>query len=92
MSPNTKTNKKPKKKKAKSIPSMAECVTIATEQFLDDMGQTSPDNLHQVIMSEAERALIATVLEHTDNNQSKAAEILGITRATLRNRLSRYKI
>lgn len=92
MSPKKPANKKADKKKAKKLPSVAECVAIATDQFLADMGHTTPDNLHKVIMSEAERALIATVLEHTDNNQSKAAEILGITRATLRNRLTRYKI
>lgn len=93
MSPKKPAKKKAeKKKKAKQLPSVAECVSIATEQFLDDMGHTSPDNLHKVIMSEAERALIATVLEHTDSNQSKAAEILGITRATLRSRMTRYKI
>ena len=92
MSPKKSAQKKGQKKKANKLPSMAECVVMATEQFLDDMGNTSPDNLHKVIMSEAERALIVTVLEHTDNNQSKAAEILGITRATLRSRMTRYKI
>jgi len=65
---------------------------MTTQQFLADMGSTPPDNLHKVILSEAERALITTVLSHTEQNQSKAAEILGITRATLRNRMARYKL
>ena len=65
---------------------------MATQQFLDDMGTTPPDNLHKIILSEAERSLIATVLSHTEDNQSKAAEILGITRSTLRNRMARYKL
>lgn len=92
MSPKTPAKKKAKKNKTKHWPSMAECVANATAQFLDDMGQTPPDNLHKIIMSEAERALIETVLNHTDQNQTKTAEILGITRATLRTRMARYKL
>ena len=34
-----------------------------------------------------ERTLIATVLQNTQGNQSKAAEILGITRGSLRNKI-----
>jgi Fis family transcriptional regulator len=54
------------------------------------MGDTPPDNLHGLIMGEAERALVETVLDHTGGNQSKASDILGITRTTLRNRIRRY--
>ena len=34
--------------------------------------------------------LVETVLEHTGGNQSKAADILGVTRSTLRTRIKRY--
>lgn len=65
-------------------------VEQAVEQYLEDMGTTPPNNLHQVIMAEVEGPLIRTVLNHTAGNQSRAAAILGITRATLRNRIQRY--
>ena len=67
-----------------------EFVQGVVNQYLDDMGSTPPDNLYQVIMAEVERSMIRTVLNHTGGNQSRAAEILGITRATLRNRIKRY--
>lgn len=67
-----------------------EFVRCVVRQYLDDMADTPPDNLHGVVLSEAERALIETILEHTRGNQSRAAEILGITRTTLRNRVRRY--
>ena len=54
------------------------------------MGNTPPEDLHQRILSEVERPLIETVLAHTSGNQSRAAEILGMTRSTLRNRIRRY--
>jgi Fis family transcriptional regulator len=65
-------------------------VQRAVEQYLEDMGSTPPDNLHELIIREVERPLIQTVLEHAGGNQSRAAHLLGITRATLRNRIQRY--
>jgi Fis family transcriptional regulator, factor for inversion stimulation protein len=79
----------------KSKPSgtcLHEFVQGVVEQYLDDMGSTPPDNLYQVILSEVERPMIRTVLHHTGGNQSRAAELLGITRATLRNRIKRYSL
>lgn len=65
-------------------------VSRAVAQYLDDMGNTPPDNLHERILREVEVPLIQTVLAHTRGNQSQAAAILGITRATLRKRVVRY--
>lgn len=71
-------------------PCLHEFVRGVVRQYLDDMGDTPPDNLHGLILGEAERALVETVLGQTDGNQSRAAEILGITRTTLRSRIRRY--
>lgn len=67
-------------------------VRSVVEQYLEDMGSTPPDNLYDVLIAEVERPLIETVLLRTGGNQSRSAEILGITRATLRNRIQRYSI
>lgn len=69
---------------------LREHVAESVAQYLRDMGNTPPTDLHDRIMSEVEAPLIATVLEHTGGNQSRAAEILGMTRSTLRNRVRRY--
>lgn len=42
-------------------------------------------------ISEAERMLILKTLEHTQQNRTKAADILGISIRTLRNKLNEYK-
>ena len=44
------------------------------------------------ILEHAERAMIARALKATDGKQVKAAEILGITRATLRKRMDQYDL
>ena len=54
-------------------------------------GDTATD-LYQMVIGETETALIKTVLEYTDGNQSKAAEYLGITRGTLRKKIKQYNI
>ncbi len=42
-------------------------------------------------LSEAERLLIMKTLEHTSHNRTKAADILGISIRTLRNKLNEYR-
>lgn len=42
-------------------------------------------------ISEAERMLILKTLDHTQQNRTKAADILGISIRTLRNKLNEYK-
>jgi DNA-binding NtrC family response regulator len=54
---------------------------------------TPGDGLHVPIgwtIEQAERALIERTLEHTGNNRTRAAEILGISQKTLFNKLKEY--
>jgi DNA-binding protein Fis len=48
------------------------------------------DALHEEVMGLVERPLLRLVLEHTGKNQVKAAEILGLSRNTLRRRLQDF--
>jgi DNA-binding NtrC family response regulator len=41
-------------------------------------------------VEEAEKGLILRTLEHTRNNKTRAAEILGISLKTLHNKLKEY--
>ena len=41
-------------------------------------------------MEDAEKGLILRTLEHTKNNKTRAAEILGISLKTLHNKLKEY--
>jgi len=43
-------------------------------------------------MQQVEKPLLEIVLNHTGGNQTKAAEHLGINRATLRKRLREYNL
>lgn len=49
-------------------------------------------DLYSKVISNAERELFTTILEHTSGNQVHASSILGISRVTLRNKLRGYGI
>ena len=67
-------------------------VQDAIRLYLEDMGHSQPDGLYQTLLAEVEPPLIEEVLRYTRGNQSRTAKILGITRNTLRTKLSRYDI
>ena len=56
-------------------------------RYLD--GQ-APSELYQLVMNEVEAPLLEVVMAQADNNQSKAATMLGINRGTLRKKLKQY--
>ncbi len=62
------------------------------QQYFQDMQGEAPNNLYQLFMSQVEKPFIEVVLKNCNNNQSKAAEILGINRNTLRKKIQIYKI
>ena len=67
-------------------------VKITVNQYLQDMGNTVPENLYQMLLAEIEPPLIEEILKRTGGNQSRAAGMLGITRNTLRTKIQRYSI
>jgi nitrogen regulation protein NR(I) len=65
------------------------------EKLLDDLYNkisTIPKEDREDIMPLIEKALIIRTLKETNGNQSQAAQILGINRNTLRNKIEKYGI
>ena len=65
-----------------------------TEQALDtyftSLNGHTPGRLYDLVLREVEEPLLRTVLEYAEGNQSRAADILGINRGTLRKKLRTY--
>ena len=74
-----------------SIP-LRQHVQNTISRYLQDMGNTIPENLYQMLLAEIEPPLIEEILKRTGGNQSRAAGMLGITRNTLRTKMQRYSI
>ncbi|MCK5639506.1 MAG: DNA-binding transcriptional regulator Fis [Gammaproteobacteria bacterium] len=65
-------------------------VRTALQKYFADLNGHPPTELYQLLLSEVERPLFETVLDHAGGNQSRSAEILGINRGTLRKKLKLY--
>jgi len=50
----------------------------------------TPENVYELIMSEAELPLIEATMEYANRNQSTAASTLGLNRGTFRKKLAHY--
>ncbi len=66
------------------------CVEDAMQGYFKQLEGHATNNLYQMVLSEIEEPLFRSVLEYTRGNQSKASEILGINRGTLRKKLKMY--
>ena len=92
----TASNKKVEKKAAKVLRKGKKPLATMTQSALEDyfkkLNGTAPGDLYDLVLSEVERPLFRTVMAYTEGNQSRAAEILGINRGTLRKKLKAYAI
>ena len=69
---------------------ISQVVKAAAEKYLADPDTGDRSDLYELVLQEIEPALLSAVLEHTDNNQSETAIILGLNRGTLRKKLGKY--
>lgn len=71
---------------------IAECVRSNLESYLNDLGGSEPDDMYDMLINVVEKPLLEMVMLRTDNNQSKAAQWLGLNRNTLRKKLLEHKL
>ena len=77
----------------KHMPAFLQNRTYQATAALDAPAAEDRDTVHFPIgatVGEAEKELILRTLEHTNNNKTRAAEILGISLKTLHNKLREY--
>lgn len=58
--------------------------------YFHNLGDQQPSNLYDLVLREVEPPLLEIVMQRTRGNQTKAADLLGINRGTLRKKLRRY--
>ena len=61
-----------------------ECIRSSLETYLRDLRGTEPDGMYDMMLHVVEKPLLEVVMRHADDNQSKAAQWLGLNRNTLR--------
>ena len=69
---------------------LKELVRKQIDQYFDELDGEIPQDLYDLVVGQVEHALLEAALAQSKNNQSKAAEMLGISRGTLRTRMKLF--
>lgn len=74
-------------------PSLAKTTNYVLQDYLDALGDNElASNIYRLVMDEVERPMLEVMMRYTHGNQSRAAQCLGINRATLRTKLKRHNM
>ncbi len=71
---------------------LADSVENAMENYFQDLDGHDVTDLHALFLEEVEKPFFEVVMKHTKGNITHAAQILGLNRVTLRNRLKKYSL
>lgn len=66
------------------------CVRRSLTDFFRNLDGEPVNELYEMVLAEMEIPLLEKVLEYTRGNQTRAAEMLGLNRGTLRKKLKQY--
>ena len=66
------------------------CVQSALELYFTDLDGHQADGVYDMVVGQVEQAMLECVMQHTRSNQTRASEVLGINRSTLRKKLKLY--
>ena len=69
-----------------------ECIRTSLEGYFNDLHGTDPGGMYDMMVRVIEKPLLEVVMQHADQNQSRAAEWLGLNRNTLRKKLVEHKL
>ena len=69
-----------------------ETVTACVRQYLDEIDGEPTTDFYQLVLSQVEPPLLREIMTYTRHNQTRAAQILGLNRGTLRKKLRQYDI
>ncbi len=69
---------------------LAACVRASLETYFRDLDGEPPHAVYDMLLNCVEKPLLEYVLNHASGNQSRAAEILGLNRNTLRKKLKQH--
>ena len=74
------------------ISQLSHAVKHSIRRYLYELDGAKPDNMYELVLRQIEQPLFEAILEHTKGNQSRAAELLGLNRGTLRKKLRTYNL
>ena len=71
---------------------LADSVKRSLERYFKDMDGEKPTSIYEMVLKNVEKPMIEMVLAQAKGNQTLAAQMLGINRATLRTKMQQLRI
>jgi Fis family transcriptional regulator len=62
------------------------------DEYFRKLDGEPPHGVYDMVIGHVERALLASMLERAQGNQTQAADMLGMNRNTLRAKLAKYHL
>ena len=69
---------------------LAHQVRLSLQRYFEDLNGQPAAELYELVIAQVEKPLLEIVMGETRGNITKAAQVLGINRATLRTKLHKY--
>ena len=67
-------------------------IDILLDQYFTDLSGENPNGVYDMVIQSVEKPLLLYIMNLAEGNQSKAADILGLNRNTLRTKLKLHKL
>ena len=71
---------------------LSACVRKMMKQYFYDLDGEGATDIYDMVVANVEKPLLEVVLHHAEGNQTRAAELLGLNRNTLRKKLTLHGI
>ncbi|WP_276605961.1 DNA-binding transcriptional regulator Fis [Natronospirillum operosum] len=71
-------------------PTLRDSVETAMNNYFQNLDGQDVNNVYQMVLSEVEAPMLEVVMRYTRDNQTRASQILGLNRGTLRKKLKQY--
>jgi len=69
---------------------IAACMRRSLNRYFKDLDGETPSEVYAMVLGAMEKPLLAYILDRSEGNQTRAAEMLGINRNTLRKKMREY--
>ena len=67
-------------------------IDILLDQYFTDLSGENPNGVYDMVIQSVEKPLLLYIMNLAEGNQSRAADILGLNRNTLRKKLKQHRI
>lgn len=71
---------------------LSESIKASLDEYFAHLDGEQPHAIYDMVLSCVEKPMLEYILNKVGGNQSKAAEILGLNRNTLRKKMVQYKL